>query len=151
MKFKPLYLFIVLLLTASCKKDKLEGEAEILRGNWKWVNTQKVTNTCEADTTWSYSYIDSTAASNEYSIEFLSKGKMLFRHNGGLVFRNRIVFKSIEPIVSSSYTHKIDIYVNNDENDIMHLLVGNDSLMVDDYPLDTDNSCENRHNHFLRE
>ena len=135
----------------SCKKDKLEGDAEILIGYWKWINTQALTNTCEADSLWSYSYLDSSVSSNEFSIEFFKKGKVYFIHNDGIIWKERIVFKSIEAIVTESYLFEFNIYLDNNKNDILHGFVGEDSLLLDDFPLDKDNSCENRRNHFIRE
>jgi len=135
---------------SSCKKDKLEGDTEILTGKWNWINTQHITNVCEADSLWNYSYMDSTTSSNKYSIEFLSKGKGIFRHNDGIIWRNRLVFQSMESIVSNSYLFEFNIFINNNENDIMHGFVGEDSLLLDDFPFDTDNTCENRHNHFVK-
>ncbi|MEZ4924248.1 MAG: hypothetical protein R2780_13835 [Crocinitomicaceae bacterium] len=145
-----LFIPIILVLASSCKKDKLVGDADILVGKWEWINTQKVTNYCAADTLWNYSYYDSAIENNSYSLEFLEKGKVKFYHNDGLIFNNRVVIGSTESIVSGSYDYRIVIYINNNENDVMDVYVGTDSLRLFDFPFDHDVSCEEYFNHFIR-
>ena len=150
MKLNFLFVLFISLSVISCKKDKLEGDAEILTGTWNWINTEQITNTCGPDSLWNYSYLDSSATSKTYSIEFVNKGKVIWYHNEGIITRQRIVFESMVSVASASYSFEFTMNMNNNENDIMHGFVGEDSLLLDDFPLDTDNSCETRLNHFIR-
>ena len=142
---------LALVFLVSCKKEKLEGDKSILVGTWKWVNSQKVTNTCEAENLWNYTYTDSAENNNEYSLEFLEKGKVKFYTNTNLLWKHRIVFEGSEDVSGSSYSKKYTIALDNNSLNTMVVYVGNDSLMLDDFPKDTDNACETMHNHFIRE
>lgn len=151
MKLNLFALLLFVLSFTSCKKDKLEGDAAILTGTWNWTNTQKVTNTCVVDSLWVYSDFDSSYATNEYRLEFLSKGKVNSYHNESSIWKDRIVFESMEAIVLGPYTYEFNIYLDNNKNNIMHGFVGQDSLLLDNFPKDSDVPCETRHNHFIRE
>lgn len=151
MKLYFLFVLFIGLSLISCKKDKLEGDAEILTGTWAWINTQQVNNSCDPDSLWNYSYLDSSSTDKTYSIEFLPKGKVIWYHNKGIITRQRIVFESMEPVALVPYSFEFTMHMDNNENDVMHGFVGEDSLLLDDFPLDTDNSCETRRNHFVRE
>ena len=143
--------FVFSFITLSCKKDKLTGYTEILAGKWNWINTQKVTNTCAADSLWNISYLDSATADNRFSLEFIKKGKVYFYHNGGLLWKDRIVFDTYKEIDSGSYQYEFVIRLNNKKNDLLKGLVGADSLQVPDFPLDVDGDCDLRYNYFVRE
>lgn len=147
---------ILLLISASailssCKKDKLQGDAEILVGKWNWVYTQRITNTCNSGASWVYSNFDSSSSNNNYTIEFFSKGKVEFYHNKSFLWRHRIVFEMKETIVDGPYTLRFRIRLDNREGNILEGYVGQDSLRLPDFPYDTDNSCELRYNHFIRD
>lgn len=135
----------------SCKKDKLKGDTAILKGTWNWINTQEVSNYCDADSLWQYSYIDSSDTGSTYALEFAEKGKVTFTHNGGTVWKDRIVFAEKNPINQASYSMHFIIHINNNDNNVLELWVGEDSLLVNDYPLDTDVNCKERFNHFVRQ
>ena len=139
------------LIMIACKKEELVGDSVILKGNWKWVSTDQVTNTCEHDSLWIFTAFDSSYTNNEFSVEFLEKGKIYFSHNGGVIVKNRIVFESKKEVVLDVYTLQFSIKLNNDEGDIMEGLVGANDLLLFDYPKDSDNSCETRYNYFVKE
>ena len=141
---------LAIVLFSSCKKDKLEGDTEILKGEWSWINTQSVTNACDADSLWNYTQIDSSVSGNTFTLEFLEKGKVKFYHNDGLVWNHRIVFETKEAVSLPSYSWHFLMYLNNKSNDEMEVWVGEDSLLIHDYPLDTDEACEERFNHFTK-
>lgn len=115
MKYKLLSTLFIALLLTFCKKDKLEGDADILIGNWNWINTEQVTNTCGPDSLWNYSSLDSSSSDNNFSVEFLRKGKVHYYNNGNIMWRERIVFESINSVVSDSYLFEFTIYLNNNK------------------------------------
>lgn len=136
---------------AACEKDKLEGEMSILIGTWNWTETYEVSNYCDADSLWNYQRIDSTHANNEYALEFLEKGKMIFYTNEAVIWNERVVFESTNVVGNGPYDYHFVILPNNNPNDKMDVWVGQDSLLLNDFPLDTDDNCSEMFNHFARE
>ena len=147
---KPILLLIVSLSVISCKKEKLEGEAAILIGTWNWTETFAIMNGCDADTSWNYVKTDSTKDGSTYHLIFEEKGKVAFYHNDGLINKNRIVFDSKESIASGPYSYKFVINANNDPDRQMNVWVGQDSLLLDDFPKDSDDACKKLFNHFIK-
>ncbi len=140
----------LLVLLFSCKKDKLEGDAAMLLGKWNWTSSTLVSNYCDPDSSWIRKIDSESNEASNYSLEFLEKGKVIFRHNGGKVWNNRLVFESIEALNDSLYTHKFIIHLNNRSDEPMIIWLGQDHLMMHDYPKDTDQECEEMFNHFVR-
>jgi len=132
----------------SCEKEKLEGETSMLIGKWNWTASILVPNHCDVDSTWDYVLEDEASNDNTYSLEFLEKGKLIFRHNGATIWNKRIVFDSKEEINEDPYSHKFEIRLNNETNDPMIIWVGDRALLVHDYPKDTDTDCEEMYNYF---
>jgi hypothetical protein len=147
-KIIPLALLGFFLL--SCKKDKLDGDSSILTGTWEWTETYKVPNLCDADSMWNYTKIDSSYTDNTYSLEFIEKGKVKFIHNDGIINTNRIVFSSKDEIANSTFQFRFIIHLNNKSDNTMEVLVGSDSLLVNDFPKDTDEPCEELFNYFVK-
>lgn len=144
-------LFLLMTIIVSCKKDKLEGDKEILVGKWNWINTQSISNSCDADSLWNFVMFDSATADKTYSLEFLSKGKVIFAHNDGTIWNDRIVFESFTPLTEAPYQYEFVIRLDNRKNDPFTGLVGADSLRIPDFPFDTEVDCEARWNHFVKE
>ena len=93
MKLTPIYIILIgLILIQSCRKDKLEGEKEILKGKWEWVYTRQFydnigsPNDPPADTLWAGECYD------RYELDFLEKGIAKSKVNGKVKKRKRIVF-----------------------------------------------------------
>ena len=143
-----LWIFIFFLLI-SCKKDKLEGDTALLIGTWNWHTTVQVNNYCEDDSLWTYTSVDSAYDNNNYSIEFLEKGKVKFYHNGGLLFNDRIVFQEKEVIDEPPFKLKFKIYLNNKESDPMEGKASNVVLRLYDFPKDINSPCEEYFNSFI--
>jgi hypothetical protein len=139
-----------LMALSSCKKEKLEGDSTILIGKWRWTETYQINNACDHDSLWNYILFDSATAPDSYEVEFYEKGKLNLYHNGGLINGNRIVFASKESLVIGPYEFKFVINTNNNPDKPMNIWVGQDSLLLDDFPKDTDGNCEEMRNHFIR-
>ena len=145
-----LYLSILFVLILSCKKEKLEGDAAILIGTWNWTETYRVSNGCDADSTWIYVKSDSASFSKSYSVEFLEKGKLIYHHNGGIINKNRIVFESKEKLLDSAYDFRFVLNLNNNASKEMIILVSQDSMLLEDFPKDNDGECVKIFNHFTK-
>ena len=111
-----------LLLLVSCRKDKLEGDKEILEGKWKWVYSYKVNLS-------PYIILDTIYninGSTNYSMDFMKKGKVEFNNNG-VVTKKRVVFKEFTNVSDDNY--KVDIYLNNKNEDLFEgYLISNDTF-----------------------
>ncbi|MEX1001737.1 MAG: hypothetical protein WDZ35_06445 [Crocinitomicaceae bacterium] len=80
MKKTSIIIFFGMLLMFSCKKDKLEGDSAILIGEWKWVYSNEIKNTCNPP---SYQVnITPNSINSTFKIGFLKKGKVEFFQNG---------------------------------------------------------------------
>lgn len=148
--FRAFLMIFTIIALVACKKDKLDGDMSILIGTWNWTETYEVSNYCDADSLWNYELIDSSQEDNKYSLEFREKGKVRFYTNDAIIWKKRVVFESQEVIASGSYAYHFVILLNNNSNDKMDVWVGQDSLLLHDFPLDTDESCTERFNHFIR-
>ena len=148
--FRFLIFFFCVFAVAACEKDKLEGDMSILTGEWNWTETYKVSNYCDPESLWDYQLVDSARTGNKFSLEFLEKGRVIFYDNGGLLWNDRIVFESKDLIVDSPYEYHFVILLNNNASDKMDVWVGQDSLLLNDFPKDTDDNCTRMFNHFTR-
>jgi hypothetical protein len=148
--FRFLILFFCVITVAACKKDKLEGEMSILIGTWNWTETYEVNNYCDTDSLWNYQLIDSAQTDNKFTLEFLEKGKVIFYNNDVILWEKRVVFESKNVIGNGSYEYHFVILLNN-TNDKMDVWVGQNSLLLNDFPKDTDDNCSEIFNHFIRQ
>jgi hypothetical protein len=144
-------LFLCLIAVSACKKDKLEGERSILIGTWNWTETYEVSNYCDTDSLWNYQLIDSARADSRFALEFLEKGKVIFYTNNAVIWKERVVFESKDVIGKGPYAYHFVILPNNNSNDIMDVWVGQDSLLLNDFPKDTDDKCAEMFNHFIKQ
>ena len=149
--FRFLILFFCVIAVAACKKDKLEGEMSILIGTWNWTETYEVSNYCDTDSLWNYQLIDSAQTDNKFTLEFLEKGKVIFYNNDVILWKERVVFESKNVIGNDSYEYHFVILLNNKTNDKMDVWVGQNSLLLNDFPKDTDDNCSEMFNHFIRQ
>lgn len=146
-------LLLLLLISAamvSCKKDRLEGDAATLVGTWQWLHTEAVKNHCDDESGWLFEALENATADNQYALEFLAKGKVIFTHNEGVVWRNRLVIATVEELDGLPYDQRFVLLMNNRTEDPLELWINGDSLMLHDYPKDTDQPCEERFNYFVR-
>ena len=148
--FRFLILFFCVIAVAACKKDKLEGEMSILIGTWNWTETYVVSNYCDTDSLWNYQLIDLAQTDNKFTLEFLEKGKVIFYNNDMILWNDRVVFESKNVIGNGSYEYHFVILLNN-TNDKMDVWVGQNSLLLNDFPKDTDANCSEMFNHFIRQ
>lgn len=149
--FRFLILFFCVIAVSACEKDKLEGEMSILIGTWNWTETYGVRNFCEPDSLWNYQLIDSDQRDNKYTLEFLEKGEVIFYNNDRILWKERVVFESKNVIANGPYEYYFVILLNNNTNDKMDVWVGQDSLLLNDFPKDTDDYCSQMFNHFIRQ
>lgn len=144
-------LILGLLTLSACKKDKLEASRAILTGTWNWTESYQIDNYCADDSLWNYELIDSEDANTRYTLEFLEKGKVIFSHNDGEIWKKRIVFETEETIDNGPYDYHFVMLLNNKPDESLEVWVGQDSLLINDYPKDTDLECNEVFNHFTRE
>ena len=84
--------FSVLLIFQSCRKDKLEGDKQLLIGKWRWSFTKVFydnigsPNDPPSDTIYAGDCFDT------YELDFLEKGIVKSLKNGKVNKRKRIVF-----------------------------------------------------------
>lgn len=149
--FRFLILFFCVIAVAACEKDKLEGEMSILTGTWNWTETYKVSNYCDPDSLWNFQLIDSTQTDNIFTLEFLEKGKVIFYSNDGILWKKRVVFESKNGFGNGPYEYHFVILLNNKTNDKMDVWVGQDSLLLNDFPKDTNDNCSEMFNYFIRQ
>ena len=149
--FRFIILFFCIISLAACEKDKLEGEMSILIGTWNWTETYEVSNYCDADSLWNYQLIDATQTDNKFKLEFLEKGKVIFYTKDAIIWKERVVFESKNMIENGSYEYHFVILLNNNSNDKIDVWVGQDSLLLNDFPKDTDDNCSEMFNHFIRQ
>jgi hypothetical protein len=149
--FRFLIFFFCAIAVAACTKDKLEGEMSILIGTWNWTETYAVSNYCDADSLWNYQLIDSAQTNKNFKLEFQEKGKVIFYNNDGVLWNDRVVFESKNVIENGSYAYHFVILLNNKTDDKLDVWVGQDSLLLNDFPKDTDDHCSEMFNHFIRQ
>ena len=138
-------------MLTTCKKDKLKDDKEILIGIWNWKTTSSISNMC---TKYSSEYIYDTltplSEKNNYSIEFLKKGKINFYKNDEKINSKRIVFKIWRSSIHQNWTYDCSITLNNDNENRMSINVKNDSLLIRQFPFD-DGDCNNSFNYFTKQ
>ena len=132
--FNIIFLFLPLVLF-SCKKDKLEGEKEILVGKWNWIYTLEESSLCHPPSV-TNTFTPSTE-NKTVSIEFLAKGKVLFYTEGEVLEEKRVVFNQWTSASHSSFFNKLEarkfgIFINNNQESYIEGNVSNDILML--YP-----------------
>ena len=123
----------------------------ILIGTWNWTETYEVRNYCDADSLWNYQLTDSAQTDNKFTLKFLEKGKVIFNTNDEIIWKERVVFESKNVIGDGPYEYYFVIRINNNTNDKMDVWVGQDSLLLNDFPKDTDDNCSEMFNHFIRQ
>jgi len=149
--FRFIILFFCIISLAACQRDKLEGETSILTGRWNWTETYEVSNHCDTESFWNYQLIDSTHANNKYALEFLEKGKVIFYTNAAIIWKERVTFESKNVIEDGPYAYHFVILLNNNANNKMDVWVGQDSLLLNDFPKDTEKNCSEMFNHFIKQ
>jgi len=149
--FRFIILFFCIIALAACQRDKLEGETSILTGRWNWTETYEVSNHCDTESFWNYQLIDSTYANNKYALEFLEKGKVIFYTNNAIIWKERVTFESKNVIGNGPYEYHFVILLNNNANNKMDVWVGQDSLLLNDFPKDTEKNCSEMFNHFIKQ
>lgn len=149
--FRIFIFFFCFIALSACEKDELEGEMSILTGTWNWTETYRVNNYCDTDSLWNYQLIDSDKEDNSFALEFLEKGKVIFYFNDAVLWNERVVFESKNMIGNGSYEYHFVILLNNMSSNKMDVWVGQDSLLLNDFPKDTEVNCFEVFNHFIRQ
>jgi hypothetical protein len=134
------YYYVVVLLVpvlffCSCKKTKLEGELEILEGNWVWFRSY---GTCPNQ----WSTCEATPLTEGFTIEYRleKKGKYQLLKNGVEIEKGRIIVKTFDNLDPINEGGMFQILFKNSsknkENDGSNTrLVGNDTLCISNYPM----------------
>lgn len=123
---------IVITLLMSCKKDRLDGDKSVLIGEWKWVSTEHITYDTWAsnDTT----ILTPSSVGNDYYMEFLKKGKLIFKNNNDS-WKDRIVFaKYAGSSIYPGYDY-FGLFLNNDHHFVFQGVVNTDTLIVYHNPI----------------
>lgn len=135
MKLKQIILLSIglSLIVSSCRKDKLEGEKELLKGKWNWAFTikgsqdQTEPGIVFRDTIWADDCVDT------YRLDFLEKGIVKSINNGDLFCRKRIVFSEFSDVSnnSSSNLYGFIIELNGkDQKTLEGNILGEDSIFT---------------------
>ncbi|MEX1002603.1 MAG: hypothetical protein WDZ35_10855 [Crocinitomicaceae bacterium] len=148
---KTLILITCLIFCISCKKEKLEGDSEILIGEWVWVFSYRITNICTPPT--SEDLLTPINQDVSFSLEFMKQGKIIFIENSvessKYLIKDLIFEKNI--VSTSSYPYQFNIVVDNEEYNNIQGFVKEDSLkIIYGFPFE-DTQCEDYVNHFVRE
>jgi len=144
-KFKIYCLTIILLI--SCQKDNLVNDKSQLIGKWKWLYTEHSFGWCEYQP--EFNTINPVSDPNNYSVEFLEKGKVEFYKNGILLEKGRIVFEYFEIIDTDEFIYYFNVDGKPDQP--MYGSGNKDTLNIT-YPyVESDPNCENYLNFFVRE
>ena len=142
-------LLTTLLFLMSCKKDKLEGDKEILIGKWKWEKTLYESYNCQNCCPVNDTLIPTNA---NYEIEFIRKGKVKFYKNEVITSEQIIVFDDFYKLDGNDV---FDIHLNDDPTmRLLGIIYGNgDSLYTWDYPYKANNDpCDEEYlNYFYKE
>lgn len=159
MRFSIIIIALSLSLIVACKKDKLKGDREILIGKWKWLYTDKYTNTCNPPD--SYYLLTPSTENINYSIEFIERGKVVYYENEKKTSKDRVVFhvfEFIDYVPWQGFYHFV-IYGDNKNDDVKRYLSGyikNDTLIIRSdgarwphYITNTD--CQDVYSYFIRE
>lgn len=111
-------MLVIMIGLSACKKDKLDGEYSILQGIWQ------LSYVVEKNENLSTGYItyDTTFAnqlSDQYTLEFVKKGKLRQVKNNQIVREDRIVFRTFtEEHPSSEFDMRCIIQLNNKDDDL---------------------------------
>jgi hypothetical protein len=94
--------------------------------------------------------IDFAQTDKNFSLEFFEEGNVIFYNNDAILWKERIVFESENIVKNAPYNYHYVILLNNNTNNKMDVWVGQDSLLLNDFPKDTDDNCSEMFNHFIR-
>jgi hypothetical protein len=146
------FLFI-LIVAISCKKDKLVGDKEIFLGDWVWHYSIHSGNVSCGSTTFSKTIYPQN---EEFSMNFLKKGVVLFYKNNNEVDKKRIVFEYFEErdiyFLTNAKNFTIDLN-NSDKYDNMGGYINSDTMVLINYfpyKYEGEYNCETYLNYFVR-
>ncbi|MBN4070870.1 hypothetical protein JYT72_00040 [Crocinitomix catalasitica] len=95
----------LIILFASCKKDKLEGDKDILIGEWEWTYSNYYFEQCNPPSI--LQILTPESENVNYTIKFYEKGKVDFITNGNIVETYRIIFAKFR----GGVIHKMDTHI----------------------------------------
>ncbi|MBK9190362.1 MAG: hypothetical protein IPM77_02075 [Crocinitomicaceae bacterium] len=146
-------LSVLIFVFFSCKKDKLEGDKEILIGTWEWYKTEKIYSLCNPPSI--ESQLTPSSEQTSFSITVYKNGKVTYIEAGQEIATYRIIFTSFDkPNVCSLQGYKyFNINLDNNVNNVLQGCVSEDSLVVIrnfPYP-DPEDACENYTSYFVKQ
>lgn len=133
------YLILFHLMLTGCKKDKLEGEKDVLVGAWKHIYTLR-----------DYTYQNKTGFHHKYSIIYPSDlgydARIVFEKRGiislyqsnEVINKGRIVFSKF--VKSNDFEldkYNFRIYINNKRVNELSGIVSTDTLITSEFSLST--------------
>jgi hypothetical protein len=142
---KKLAPIVLMLFLFSCAKDKLFGDKAVFVGTWNWSYTIHRGNYCEG-----FSFQDTLNPITEeanFSMEFYKNGKVAFFKDLLKISEHRVVF--------GSGMSPFDIYLNNKDDSINHMIgyvSSNQLILIKGFPFDVyDVGCETYVSYFVKE
>lgn len=146
---RSIFIFFICLMLFSCKKDKLEGESEILLGTWKWSYTYKTSYICAPPEV--YDTLNPQTENQDYSIEW-TKNSIAFRKNNAVCEEGWFQLEFISPPnLLSGYSYSFTAYLKGDYDNHLNGIVGEDTMMVNTkFPFSKTN-CESYSSYFVRQ
>lgn len=150
-----LFLSLIVIVCSCKKKDKLEGDKEILVGQWTWLKTNHSYGWCLNETL--SEVITPTDLGDNFSIQFLSKGKIKLLKNGNLIHTYKITFDIFEYDTTDycSINNSYQFYMtlrSSSANDYFWGCVNQDTIGCSNlsFPFETQEGCESYWNYFVR-
>lgn len=148
---KIFFIFCLIALNFSCKKDKLIDEKAVFVGTWNWSYTIHTGNYCEG-----FSFEDTLNPFTEeanYSMEFFKKGKVIFYKDLLKISEHRVVFSDsgVDP-EDLTFT----FYLDNNKDDPINRMTGYISptqlILVKGFPFENYKvGCEIYMSYFIKE
>ena len=124
-----IYISLISLVLFSCKKDKLEGDMQILEGKWKWSYSREVLRDIGTSELISSVIVQASTFPDTYHVEFDRKGKIKFLKNNEVEDKYRIVMSLFFPEnCEFGECQHFSVYLNNDSENEFSGLVGTDTL-----------------------
>jgi hypothetical protein len=143
--YRVFLLLVLIGVNLGCKKDKLIDEKSVFVGTWNWSYTIHRGNNCEGflfeDT------LNPITEESNYSMEFYKKGKVAFFKDLLKLSEHRVVF--------GSGMSPFDIYLNNKDDSINHMIgyvSSTQLILIKGFPFDVyDVGCETYVSYFVKE
>lgn len=149
-----IFIIGILLISISCKKEKLEGGKEIFIGTWNWVYSSHSYGICDGDNF--FETLTPESEDKKFSLEFYEKGIVKFLEDEKVLKSYRIIFSNFGENCGGEYSEYIsfDIHLNNKDSDSFYIygcVSPSEIVFTKGFPyMMIDVNCEVYTNHFIK-